>query len=386
MRRGTGEFGRGEGTEALFFKYGYALEKNKKMKKLWGFFSSMGLTVVLALLICAVAVVGSLITISSPSVMSYLDHRVLIYGLAELSGRAEVYWIFVLIVLIALFALNTVVCTINKVEAIIRKKMAWQRLIPHIVHLGFFIALTGHLLGSLAGFKSSGNVVFKGELSPVAAVKGLYVRLDDFTARNDAFGYRDYMKTTLTLFTDGVKTVTGDIFVNHPLLYKGMAFYYNDDGKSPSGIRVLRGGRVEELSFSSEASSGKAGSLRVAGLYPDFAIDRQGRPFSRSENFSNPYAAITIGGESAYLSLGRGGGGKEGGAVRINGEEIRFMGYVLSPYVVLSINKDPGIWVVVTGSVILLLGMVLLLIFGVDKRELIGGMRRREGLGDKGGG
>lgn len=326
----------------------------------------MGLTVVLALLICIVAVAGSLITIQNPSVMSYLDRKVLVYGLLEQSGRYQVYWIFLLIALIALFAINTFVCTVDKVYSIIKKKASWRRLLPHIVHLGFLIALTGHLAGSLTGFKSSGNVLYEGELTPLAAVEGLSLRLDDFRAVEDSLGYRDFMKTTVTLFSDGVKVLTGDIQVNHPLLYKGIAFYYNDDGKAPSGIRVLRDGLVDELSFNAGDAAREKGALGITGFYPDFVLGKKGRPYSRSENFRNPYVRLTKDGKDAFLKMGEGGG-----AVHLNGEEIKFAGFKLSPYVVLSINKDPGIWVVIIGSAVLLLGMVLLLIFGIDKRELI---------------
>ncbi len=344
------------------------------MKKLRGFFSSIVLTVVLIILICVVSAVGSIITIGNPGIMSYLDHKVLIYGLAKLSGRFEVYWIFLLIFLIAIFAINTFVCTLEKITAIVKNHAPWQRLIPQIVHIGFLIALTGHLVGSLTGFKTAGNVLFKDELTPVAAVKGLSVRLDDFTATNDSLGYRDFMKTTVTLFKNNVKVLTGDISVNHPLIYRGIAFYYNDDGKAPSGIRVRRKGAMQGLSFDGEPSAEKGDGLRITGLYPDFALDEGGRPFSRSERFANPYVRLTMDGESAFLKIeGR------GSSVVIKHERIEFAGFKLRPYVVLNINKDPGIWLVIFGSVILLAGMILLLIFGRDKAELIRPARLNQG-------
>lgn len=325
----------------------------------------MGLAVLLALLICIVAIVGSLITIRHQSMMSYLDHRVLFYGIAELWGQYQVYWIILLIILIALLAINTIVCTIDKVCAVIRQKGTWKRILPHVVHFGFLVALAGHLLGSVAGFKSSGNILYAGELRPVAEVKGLSVRLDDFTATEDDLGYRDYMSTTVSLFKDSEKILTGDISLNHPLLYKGMAFYYNDDGSLPTGIRVLRDGVLEEVSLNGPDGA-EEHRLSVTGVYPDFALDQAGRPFSRSEQFRNPYVRLTMDGKSAFLKMGR-----HALPVYIDDVEIKFAGYILMPYVVLSINKDPGIWIVVFGSSILLLGMLLLIIFGVDKRELM---------------
>jgi len=336
------------------------------MKKIWGFFSSITLTVILAGLICIVAAAGSIITIQNPTVMSYLDHKVLIYGIQELSGRFEVYWIILLVIIIALFAVNTFVCTLEKIASIVKNHGSWKRLIPQIVHIGFFIALTGHLAGSVAGFKTSGNVLFKGVPTPVPTVNNLSVRLDDFTTKNDSRGYRDYMKTTVSLFRGGEKILTGDIAVNHPLIYKGIAFYHNDDGSAPTGIRIKRNGIFEKLDFSGAPYEGGKKAIRVTGLYPDFAIDNSGAPFSRSERFNNPYVRLTLDGKSVFLSVR-----EEGSTASIGDETIKFAGFSLSPYVVLSINKDPGIWLVIVGSLILLGGMILLLIFGGEKAELI---------------
>ncbi len=344
------------------------------MKKIRGFFSSIILTVVLAVLICIVAAIGSIITIQHPAVMSYLDHEVLIYGLKELSHQFEIYWIIVLTFLIALFAINTFVCTLDKITSIVKNRGNWRRLMPQIVHIGFLIALTGHLIGSVSGFKTTGNVLFKDELTPVAAVRDLSVRLDDFTAKNDSYGYRDYMKTTISLFRDNVKILTGDISVNHPLIYKGIAFYHNDDGQAPDGIRVKINGVKSNLPFNGETSDAASDGLRITGLYPDFALDKDDRPYSRSERFTNPYARLTMGGESAFLNING-----QGPAVTIKGERIEYDGFTLRPYVVLNINKDPGIWLIIIGSLVLLAGMILLLIFGRDKAELIRTKRLNRG-------
>jgi cytochrome c biogenesis protein ResB len=349
------------------------------IRKLRLFFSSIILTVVLAILICVVSIAGSLITIKYPGIMQYLDHRVLVYGLAELSGRVEVYWIFALVILIFFFAINTVVCTIEKIAAIMARGAPKRSLIPQVVHVGFLIALLGHLVGSVAGFKTSDNVVFRDQALPVPHARGLSVRLDDLETRQNPSGYRDFLRVDVTLLKDGVEVRRGAISLNHPLIYRGMAFYYNDDGAAPSGIKVFWKGRIRELSFE-EKSEEESGGLRLTGFYPDFAIDSAGRAYSRSERFVNPYVGLSADGTEAFLSIAR-----PGSSVVIQGEEARLTGFAVSPYVVLSINRDPGIWLVIAGSGVLLLCMVLLLVFGRDKTELIRpsrlGARAAEGTG-----
>jgi len=215
-------------------------------------------------------------------------------------------------------------------------------------------------------------------LSPLET-KNVSVRLDGLETRQTPSGYRDFLRVDVTLLKDGEEVRRGAISLNHPLIYRGMAFYYNDDGAAPSGIRVFWKGRIRELSFEEKSEEESAG-LRVTGFYPDFALDSAGRAYSRSERFVNPYVGLSAGGAEAFLSIAR-----AGSSVVIQGEEARFTGFAVSPYVVLSINRDPGIWLVIAGSGVLLLGMVLLLVFGRDKTELIRpsrlGARATEGTG-----
>ncbi len=336
------------------------------IRRLRLFFSSIILTVVLAVLICLVSVLGSLLTIENQGLMQFLDHNVLLYGLARLGGRAEVYWIYALIALIFLFAVNTTVCTLDKVIAILKRGAPRRSLIPHVVHAGFLIALTGHLLGSIAGFRTSANVVFKGEALPISEAPGLSVRLDDFEAHENTYGARDFLRARVSILEKGRQVRQGEIRLNHPLIYRGIAFYYNDDGAAPTGIRVSWKGSERRLLFEDETPPEEGSGLKITGFYPDFARDSTGRPYSRSRRFVNPYVRLEANGSEAFLPIG-----EQGDGVEIGGAKARFTGFVVSPYVVLAINKDPGIYLVVGGSALLLLGMILLLIYGRDKTELI---------------
>ena len=344
------------------------------MTRLWNFLSSTVLTIVLAILICLNAVWGSLLTVDNPEFYSTLDSAILLPALGSM-GSANLsltLWIYILIVLVALFALNTFVCTIDRVYAIIRKKSPWQMILPHIVHVGFLIAALGHLLGSTYGFKSPDNLIMTGLTIPVPTVEGLKVRLDevDVKATPDRRGIES-LKTTVTLIEGDREVLTGVIEINGPLIYKGIAFYHINHGQMPTGLLLRAGNALKRVAFDSGFQVTdilpKAVSFRLGAMYPDFALDSSGSAYSRSGNFRNPYQEIiSDSGERGYLNISR-----PGGSVTVDNVEIVLEDYMMSTYAVLAINKDPGIGLIIAGSLVLCLGIILIFIFRGGKSELM---------------
>ncbi|MFQ5441308.1 MAG: cytochrome c biogenesis protein ResB [Thermodesulfobacteriota bacterium] len=339
------------------------------MKRIWGLFSSIWLTVVLAVLICLVAALGSLESLKSPEVFSYLDRVVLLDGLKglppEVLGR--VYWIFLLIILIFLFSINTLVCTADRVSSIVKRGGPWRGLFPHIVHIGFLVAVAGHLAGSLWGFRTSGNILYSGELTAVPYVKDLSIRLDKVDAREDARGNLDYLKTKVTLFKGGKKAVAGEIRLNAPLIYRGIAFYHTNQGSVPGGLVLRAGGAEKRVPFYGSFNIPGAGKIRLGEIYPDLAKDEKGAPYSRSKEFRNPFVEIeSDGAERAFLNISR-----PGERVRLGPLEVELVDYIMRPYAVLMINRDPGIALVMAGSAILVIGMALLLFFRGERGEIV---------------
>lgn len=339
------------------------------MKSIWNFFASIWLTIILAILICVDAAWGSLAAMKHPEFYRALDQEILLPWLMQ--NGAEylplTLWMFVLIFLVIIFTINTVVCTADKVYSIFRQKRPIQSLYPHIVHIGFLVALLGHLAGSAWGFKSNGNVLFKGEPKPVPHTSGLMVRLDDFEAKPSPSGDLESLKTRITLIKEDTGILTDDIEINGPVIYKGIAFYHFDQGETPSGLLLDVSGENVKVNFDSSFTASDGNTFKLGNIYPDFEMDEQGRPNSRSAEFVNPHIEIiSESGITSYLDLTQ-----PGSLVTLNGKIIRFEDFIISPYVVLAINKDPGIGLIIAGSIILVIGMVLLLFFRGERGELV---------------
>lgn len=346
------------------------------MARIWRFFSSVYLTVVLAALVCIVAAWGSVLSVRYPQFFRAFDQEVLLPFLASLGIEyiSLTSWVWALIYLTALFGVNTVVCTADKVYSVLKNKKPLHSLFPHIVHVGFLIALLGHLVGSVWGFRSYGNFVFKGDSIPVPHTQNMFLRLDDTEMKVLASGELDSLTTRVTLLDkEGRELEKGDIGMNAPLIHDGVAFYHFDQGQSPSGLVLDVDGKTLEVELEGAFTSPDGAVLRLGDIYPDYAVDENGKPYNRSGEFANPHVEITGPHGSAFLPIAM-----PGANVAAGGHSITLVDYVYSPYVIFIINKDPGISFIIAGSVVLVAGMVLLLFFRGERGELVRTRRPRE--------
>ncbi|MEE8575470.1 MAG: cytochrome c biogenesis protein ResB [Thermodesulfobacteriota bacterium] len=344
------------------------------MKRLWALFTSLELTIVLAILVCLAAAYGSILTMGNSAFYRGLDSAILLPTL--LKGGTEnlklTLWIFVLIILVAIFSVNTALCTLDKLIQIARRELGIKSLLPHIVHIGFLIAVLGHLLGSVYGFKNPYNFLVKGEQVSVPGAEEVSVRLERVKIDRTEEGEISNLKTTVTIIEDGEEQVTGDIEINGPLLYKGIGFYHANQGEIPVGLElsVGGGGGVQHSVRFGDSFIFNEAEYRLGELYPDFIMGSDGVAYSRSAKFANPVQEIvTPDGQSAYLPLR--GPGSSANLSGKGGTRIVLTDFILAPYAVLIINKDPGIWLIVIGSIILTLGVVLIFIFRGGKAELV---------------
>ena len=339
------------------------------MKSIWRFFASTELTIVLAGLIILDAAWGSIISMKNPQVFQALDQAILFPWLFSV-GKANLnisLWIFILVFLITIFAINTTVCTLDKLYSTFKDKRPWQSLFPQIVHIGFLIALLGHLIGSIYGFRSPGHFVFQGQAIQVPSQEGLLLRFDDIEMKTSRRAGLEDLKTKVALLEDGKELLKDNIRINGPLIYKGIAFYHIDQGEAPTGL-ILRVGEEDfRIKFGGAFKTKDGAIFKLGTIIPDFALDKTGSPYSRSEEYRNPHQAIiSASGKIEWLQLS-----SIGSSIILDGHTIELSGYINAPYVVLNINKDPGIWFIIIGSVVLVAGMLLLLFLRGERAELV---------------
>jgi hypothetical protein len=86
----------------------------------------------------------------------------------------KTYWIYILIILMAVLSLNMVVCMIDDISKRFSPRLIVQKLSPHIIHCGVLIILSGHLISASTGFKKDISIGINEEV----ILNGLRIRAE----------------------------------------------------------------------------------------------------------------------------------------------------------------------------------------------------------------
>ena len=114
----------------------------------------------------------------------------------------------------------------------VAEKGAWSRLGVYIVHLSILIIFAGAMVGQRYGFKASltlpegesSDVVFFNQ-SRTPQPLGFTVRCDSFTIQYYDNGMPKEYLSRLTVLENGKQVLSRGIEVNRPLRYRGITFY-----------------------------------------------------------------------------------------------------------------------------------------------------------------
>jgi cytochrome c biogenesis protein len=250
------------------------------------------------------------------------------------------------------------------------EKGRFSRLGVYITHLSLLIILIGGLIGSFYGFK--GHVeILEGETvnqvflrmkdAEVPKVLGFSVRCDDFKItyydlQRPEKHVKEYM-SGLTILENGKEVLKKTVKVNHPLHYKGLAFYQANygaihditlgiqwrDKKGKTFLKITEG----ETLFIPNSNT----YIRVLKYAPQvhnfgegvqvvlFSPNQQPRPFWLLKN-------------SPELDQQR------GGEFSLTVEEM-----ASKDYTGLQVTKDPGVWIVWVGCGLMILGLIVSFFF-----------------------
>jgi cytochrome c biogenesis protein len=245
----------------------------------------------------------------------------------------------------------------------------------YLTHLGLIIIILGSMSGSL-GYQGYMQIP-EGQTAHVMQLKNSNeIRNLDFAIRCDKFEVtfyegsqrpKDY-KSTLTVLENNREVLTKIIEVNDPLVYRGIYFYQSSYGGAPDGggkinlsVKLKDSGKQQALTMDVGSSAPIAGTnyvVRADEFLADFAMDTNGKPVSRSQEFNNPAVRVTV------LK-----GGKEEFNKWIFAKFPDFHGKSDQPldlqlvnikpryYTGLQVTHDPGVLVVWLGCILLIGGI-----------------------------
>jgi cytochrome c biogenesis protein len=248
-----------------------------------------------------------------------------------------------------------------------------SRLGPYVVHLGFLGILFGGLIGSVWGFKTHANLP-EGETLSVVRVEGeeghrplgFALRCDDFNItyydqekgrKGRNLRPKEY-RSTLTVLEDGTPLFTKDILVNTPLRHRGVNIFQSSYGKTdPREVELSLENQKTGMTYPLTVPMGKTTPFpEGAG---EFALEEYRDGFHiRGMDIGPVFILWTRpqGGEEdrSILPVNMPGFDKRrGGAFAIN-----VVSYKQGEYTGLQITHDPGVGIVYTGFIFLILGCV----------------------------
>ncbi len=243
-------------------------------------------------------------------------------------------------------------------------KFRWGPFGTVIGHISLVVILAGAIIGSMFGYRDSNFVVAEGSTVPVASGDGIAVKLVQF---QDAYytttgAPADYA-SDLVIYQAGSEVARQTVRVNEPLRYGGLSFYQSFYGPAAAmrvsdakGTEVFAGG--VPLAWSDGTSGRRVGSFVIPGA--DLTVWIIGTAGTGDTVVAPGQMRVEV-----YK-------GSEGTAVASETidqrKSVALAGYTFAfdremQYTGLSVARDPGTPLIWLGSLLMIAGFVLVLMF-----------------------
>jgi len=243
------------------------------------------------------------------------------------------------------------------------EKGRWTRIGVYVVHFSILLLLIGALIGALFGFKANLNLD-EGATSDTAFLAkkrtpvnfGFSIRVNDFDVSFYDTGAPNEFKSNLTIIEKGKESFTKDIRVNHPLRYKGINIFQSSYGPGQPDGAVIEMVRLSDKQVTSHTLKigeeiplpENQGFFKLEGFLPHF--DFQGNTLG--EAFIGKVTQAD--GNSFQIALPP----KFPTFDKMRKGAFSFVvkGFEQKYYTGLQITKDPGVWYVYAGFILMIIG------------------------------
>ena len=243
------------------------------------------------------------------------------------------------------------------------ERWRWSRLGVYAVHSSVVLLLVGGLMGSLFGFEGMANIAEGDSVNTIRLRNSSQTRELGFTIRCDDFDVSFYdsgapkeFRSELTIMEQGKVVLKKAVIVNDPLRYKGINIYQASYGTlPPRGALMVFTSKETGMRYRKSARIGD--TVEIPEGLGSFSLERLDRNamfkgHAVGEAFGG--TLITADGKAAdilvplhFPSFDR----MRGGRVVVSVEDTE-QGY----YTGLQVSRDPGVWVVYAGFLLMLAG------------------------------
>ncbi len=254
------------------------------------------------------------------------------------------------------------------------EKARYSRLSFFLTHLSILIIFLGGIIGSFFGYRGYVNLLEGDTLQRLQTRSGK-IRALDFQVKCNAFDVEFYntgepkdYRSDLSVIKDGREVIRKTIRVNDPLTFEGITFFQSSYGALPEKATIEAINNDGSLRGTAIAFFGER--TAVSGI-PD-AVE----PADYQEHFVLPNGmdAGPALGVNIYPPEGRARGvwllQNYPRYDRMRGGDyfFRVKNIVVREYTGLQVSKDPGEFLVWTGSIMLILGIMMA--FFISHRQL----------------
>jgi len=243
------------------------------------------------------------------------------------------------------------------------EKGRWTRMGVYVVHTSLLLLFLGALIGSLFGFKAYLNLD-EGQTSDTAILLttrnpvklDFSIRCNEFEVKFYDTGAPEEFRSNVTLVQDGKDILTTDIRVNQPLRYKGINIFQSSYGSAPPDqvsleiisvpdnatmVRTVKIG--EEIQLPDEKTQ-----FKLEGFLPHFDFNGHDLgPTFIGRIFEMDGKSFQIGLPLKFPTFDKMRKGPYAFVIKA-AEQKHYTG--------LHITKDPGIWYVYAGFMLMIIG------------------------------
>ncbi len=252
------------------------------------------------------------------------------------------------------------------------EKGRFSRLGVYVTHLSILLILGGAVIGMFFGFNASLQLpegstsrdAYKSDGTPVPL--GFEIRCDEFNAEfYDNTDTPKAFKSRLSILEGGREIVRKEIDVNNPLRFRGIAFYQANYGYAPNRNAIFQftvtstAGKKEEVNLKFGESftiPGTEISGRIVDFSPALGVDESGKLYTYANMMINPavFVEFTEHGSLKYRQwiLVR-----SPQTWKVTEGTVEFTHLWGAQYTGLQVRRDPGVWVVYLGCLVMALGL-----------------------------
>ena len=248
------------------------------------------------------------------------------------------------------------------------QKTPWSRMAVYVVHLSVLVIFIGAIIGSLFGYKGYVNIIEGQTVSNVLSRSdkeidlGFALRCEQFSVAHYPNGAPKEFKSIITVLENGrpVPDYTNvRVIVNDPLTYKGITFYQSSYGNAG------------DYYFTASDVSGKDGAtFRIdrnsSVTLPDGSsmhiIEETDDVSKFVPNLTGPAVQVEIhdprrGSEKVIVYANHPELNIQHAKEHNGGLVLQYKGANKKMYTGLQVAKDPGVWVVWVGCILMVVGI-----------------------------